>query len=120
MPVQEEATCCRVSVGGEEFGFCTLMRLIQEEFQTVTSRISRYASQSENGIRGRVLWRKPGMNTSPESVSSLLATAHDDYDDDGNGGESDVIFIDLFAVPCNPPLDQGLCSQYVSLHIAFP
>ncbi len=142
MRMREWGTCCRVMAAGEFFGFCTVLRLLHvgkhqmEELLISKRHVGKglLRSVDQSNYEGR-RQEKNSSREWPEKLNllrkslrrSLLRwynyygyyspykTHHDtvEYDDEGIE-DTIVLYIDLWAVPCNPPLDRSLCSQFVS------
>lgn len=87
------AACCLVIVDGEIFGFCTLLKNVLE---------GSLDSKSPD---------RPRKHSGRGSVSVRMNYRY--------GWRTRVSFVDLFRVQCRPPIDFGLCSQYVSTAILF-
>lgn len=140
---QKDAVCCRILVSGEYFGFCTLEYLIEEygEPEESASNSGRKLMplmpvHEKSELRG-----KPSGNSESSMSGTISSKSQTTYAKLGSieprrnslglfslrsagvvivpDCHCEVIYIDLFAVPCYPPLDFSLCSQYVSYTSLF-
>ncbi len=138
--MKEWATCCRVVASEKYFGFCTLLSILHIPEALLLSLLDEktggsYPLRGQNAEEFRLgnsseRW-KAKVNAILATTSKVrgalrsvfLSTGYRWYDSFELGydeyyrefeDEDEVLYVDLFAVPCYPPLDLGLCSQFVS------
>lgn len=108
----ELSVCCRVAVEPSFFGMCIPLRLLRLEEKMMHKLAKKKMGGIPDKVKGEYL--------------SMSARYYSPAPESSKWGESNdlVAVIDLFAVPCSPAIDNGLCSQYVShlLHfiLSFP
>ncbi len=122
---QEWATCCRVLVADEYFAFCTYLRILgisearsRNLFLSKSDQtLSVARSQAAQSHLQRKFMAFPGL-----AILGSLGSAYREFLSRAYFYTADflepvtftVMYVDLFDVPCYPPLDLGLCSQFVS------
>lgn len=106
----ELSVCCRVVVEPNFFGLCTPLRLLQLKREAMHELVRGKMKHISEEVKGQYLSMSVrygyGHSSSYRGYSSSTSLW---------GRSHPQVSIDLFAVPCYPVIDNGLCSQYVRL-----
>lgn len=115
------ALCCRVNVWGPEYGLCAPLSVLD---LTPKNVLKFTFGNKKKGLRTKrrklKKMQKKLSNSKDRSArvpaSSVPSTTR--FFDSISVGSLDedeltTLFVDLFDVPCYPPIDNGLCSQFV-------
>lgn len=96
------AVCCSIPISFRNpvtYAFCVLEEKLQ----------FHYVIKAEMGKKKK----KKKKNAKQVTKTAMMETTRTNY------REGETTYINLLEVPCDPPIDEGLCSQYVSSAASF-
>lgn len=125
--MKEWATCCRILAATEYFGFCTFLSVLgvsEKERNRLLKKKEREKRKSEQKAKKQKKKTVKSPARTPEGSFRPVSRWYDGYKyeeawyapSSQRGGVN--IFLDLLEVACHPPIDNGLCSQFVSCFVA--
>lgn len=97
---KEDSMCCLFTVMHRPVVFCLHMSLVDKE--------TKFQNDEIWGSRGLEI----GGNSNAKGTNSKWLVTAPTYKEPAYS-----IYVNLFQVPCNPPADHSLCSQYVRIII---